>query len=165
MCMWRYIRNALFLTDARRQCIWFCNSTVGKVLYSHSDINHNSNTNRGGLFRFGYERVYSFLASVYGDTRRETQFLKANANHTMLTIPQRVVHFVIFKILILLCRSRSEKLNLHASTAEISTTVFSKSSNSQDHLFWAWHHPLSSLISCLGFIMTDDDCRIISARA
>ena len=29
----------------------------------------------------------------------------------------------------------------------ISTTVFSKSSNSQDHLFWAWRHPHSSPIS------------------
>ena len=31
----------------------------------------------------------------------------------------------------------------------ISTDSFSKSSNSQDHLFRAWHHPHSSPISCL----------------
>ena len=51
-----------------------------QMLYSHYDINHNSNTNAytntGGLFRFRYERVYQFLASVHGDTSRETQFLK-----------------------------------------------------------------------------------------
>ena len=34
------------------------------------------------------------------------------------------------------------------------TDSFSKSSNSQDHLFRAWRHPHSSLISCLGIIMT-----------
>ena len=47
----------------------------------------------------------------------------------------------------------------------ISTDVFSKSSNFQDHLFWAWCHPHSSPISCLGFIMTNGDCHILSARA
>ena len=37
-------------------------------------------------------------ASVYGDTRRETQFLKVFANHTMQTQSQRAVHIVMFKI-------------------------------------------------------------------
>ena len=41
------------------------------------------NINAGGLFRFGYKQVYSFLAPVHGDTKRETQFLKANANRTI----------------------------------------------------------------------------------
>ena len=44
-----------------------------------------SNTNSGRLFRFGYERVYFFLPSVLGDTRKEKQIIKAYANHTMLT--------------------------------------------------------------------------------
>ena len=78
------------------------------MLYSHNDINNN---NTGWFCRFRYERVYSFLASVHGDTRRETQFLKAYANNTMLTPPQRAAHLVVFKISIHLCRSKSEKLN------------------------------------------------------
>ena len=35
-----------------------------------------------------------------------------------------------------------------------STESFSKSSKFSAHLFWVWRHPYSSLISCLGFIMT-----------
>ena len=65
---------------------------------------------QAGIFRFGYERVYLFLASVHGDTRREAQFLKAYANQTMLTPPQRAAHLVMFKISIHLCRSRSKNL-------------------------------------------------------
>ena len=90
---------------------------IRAVYYSHNDINQNSNantytnTNTGGFCCFTYERVYSFLASVHGDTRRETQFLKAYGDHTMQTLPQRALHLVIFKISIYLCRSRSEKLN------------------------------------------------------
>ena len=41
------------------------------------------------------------------------------------------------------------KIQLSLSTAK-SNRPFSKSSNSQDHLFWAWRHPHSSPISCLG---------------
>ena len=41
----------------------------------------------------------------------DTKFLKAYANHTMLTPPQRAAHFVMLKISIHLCRSRPEKLN------------------------------------------------------
>ena len=92
---------------------WCCLAYI--VYYNKNDINLNSNTNTysntGGLFRFGYERVYKFLTSVHGDTRRETQFLKAYVNHTMLTPLQRAAHLVMFKISINLCRSRSEKLN------------------------------------------------------
>ena len=40
----------------------------------------------------------NFLSSVHGDTRRETQFLKAYANYTMLTPPQRAAYLVVFKI-------------------------------------------------------------------
>ena len=39
----------------------------------------------GGLYHFWYNRVYFFLPSAFGDTRRETLFIKAYANHTMLT--------------------------------------------------------------------------------
>ena len=59
-----------------------------------------------------YERLYSFLPSVLGDTRRETHKLKK----PMLTIlcwphSQPAANLVMFKISIHLCRSRSEKLN------------------------------------------------------
>ena len=79
-------------------------------------------------------------------TRGETQFLKANANHTMPTPPKHSTHRAMFKISIHSCR----KTRPHASTVENSTAVFSKSSNSLDHIFWAWHHPNSSPISCVG---------------
>ena len=51
------------------------------------------------------------LISGFGQCRheeRETQFLKAYANHNMLTPPQRAAHLVMFKISLHLCRSRSE---------------------------------------------------------
>ena len=35
--------------------------------------------------RFSYERVYFFLPSALVDTKKETQFIWAYANHTMLT--------------------------------------------------------------------------------
>ena len=112
------------------------------VLYSHEDINNNCNSNTGGLCRFEYERVYTFLASVTGNTRRETQFLKTYANHPMLTPPHKR-HF-LFCLRYLpnntIARLNGRKLNY----------FFSKSLNSPDHLFWPWRHPHSSLISCLG---------------
>ena len=60
---------------------------------------------------FQVRTVYQFLASVHGDSRRETQFLKVYANHTMLIPPQRAAHLVMFKISIYLSRSRFEKLD------------------------------------------------------
>ena len=45
-----------------------------------------------------------------------------------------------------------------------STESFSKPSKFSAHLFWAWRHPHSSVISCLGFIITGD-CHILWARA
>ena len=47
----------------------------------------------------------------------------------------------------------------------ISTDPFSKSSNSQDHLFLAWRHPHSNPISCLGVYYNNGDCHILCARA
>ena len=97
------------------------------------------------------------LISDFGPWRhkeRETQFLKAYANYTMLTPPQRVVHLVIFKISIHLCQLRSTCLNgrrpNYIFNGQNPTDIFSKSSDSQDHLFWAWRHLHSSPISCLG---------------
>ena len=75
------------------------------------------------------------------------------------------------------------KTQVHASTLEnstlclngrnstlclrgsISTYSFSKSSNSQDHLFREWRHPHSSLISCLGVYYDNGDCHILCVGA
>ena len=48
-------------------------------------ISTDNNSYTGRLRRFQYKRVYFFLPSVLGDTRRETRFIKAYTNHTMLT--------------------------------------------------------------------------------
>ena len=68
-------------------------------------------TNTSEQFCFRYERVYYLLASVHGDVRRETQFLKVFANHPMLTPPQSAVHLVMFKIFV----GRDPKKNQHLS--------------------------------------------------
>ena len=47
------------------------------VFYSHNNINNNKYRR--------YERVYFFLPSFLGNTRREIQIIKAYANHTILT--------------------------------------------------------------------------------
>ena len=115
-------------------CSWYC------CIITMISIT-SSNTNTGGLFRFRYERVYQFLALVHGDTRRETQFLKTYANHTMLTQPQHTAHLVMFKISNNLCWLRSEKLN-HApqwSNPQFSgpTLLGMKSSTFQPHFLSA----------------------------
>ena len=115
---------------------------------------------------YTYRRTLSFqvwtrlLTLVHGDTRRETQFLKVYANHTMLTPLHCVVHLVVFKISI----SRDLKIPTSSFNGQNPTLLveyptlasmvqsqltFSKSTYSQDHLFRAWHHPHSNPISCL----------------
>ena len=64
-------------------------------------------------------RFYKLLASVQGDTRRETQSLNVYANHNTLTAPQHAAHVFMFKISIL-----SAGRDPHASTVEIPTLVF-----------------------------------------
>ena len=110
------------------------------VYYNHNDINHNCDTNTYKITKhrwtllFQVGTVYKFLTSVHGDSKREAQFLKVYANHTILTPAPRTVHFVMFKILIHLCRSRSEKPNyiftvkikLYVSTVPSQLTFFFK---------------------------------------
>ena len=142
------------------------------LLYSHShnhnDINHKSNTmytqmqNTGGLCRFRYERVYELLASVHCDTRRETQFLKVFANHTMRTPPQRAAHLVRFKISFHLRWSEPDKLNRRRDDRKLNSLpqwanlnwLFSICSNSLDHLFQPWHLHTPAPFPVRGFIMT-----------
>ena len=74
-----------------------------------------TNTNAGGLCRLRYERFINFLTLAHSDRRRETQFLKAYANHTSW------LHLHARRILWCL-RSLSveiRKSQLHLSTVKI----------------------------------------------
>ena len=72
--------------------------------------NKNAGENRRDSVVSDTNRFINFWLRLF-DTRRETQFLKVFANHTMLTPPQLVAHLVMFKISIHLCRSTHEKRN------------------------------------------------------
>ena len=106
------------------------------LLYNNNNIIINK-TRR--LCRFWYKRVYFFLSLVLGDTRKETQFIKAYANHTML-IPSFAVHLMDSKILTHLRRLWSKLIWSHQIRKNSTATSngrtatkpsFSKSSNSQ----------------------------------
>ena len=129
-------------------------------------------------------RTSLFLSSVLGDARRETQIIKAYANHAILTPPHthphaRTAHLAMSKISTHLYRSRPKlisfdqirKTQRSALTVWPQQPVISKSSDSQDHLFR--RQPPSQLTPTAvqplfpvwGFIITDDDCHILSAWA
>ena len=129
---------------------------------------HNSDTDTyistGQLFRFRYGWVYQLLTSVNGDLRRETQFLKADANHTMLTPSYPNVWHILWCLrsqFISACQDL--KSQLHASTVENPTTSFQNPqvlrtiSSGYDVI----HTPAPFLV--WGFIMTNCNCRILSA--
>ena len=111
-------------------------------------------------------------------TRGERQFLKAYANHTIwhdfnarrILWRLRSLSIEIRKPQQHLLRPKSNScLNGRNSTlclhGPISTDVFSKSSNSQEHLFRARRHPHSSPISCLEVYYDNGDCHIFCTRA
>ena len=89
---------------------------------------------------------------------------------TMLTPSRCTAHLVIFKISVsrdsknptTCLNGRDSILFLHGP---LSTFFFSKSSNSQDHLFRGWRHPHSCPISCLGVYYGNGDCYILCAWA
>ena len=89
----------------------------------------------------------SLILSPY--TMREKQNIKAHANNTILTPPPRTAHLVVSKISIhlswsrpkLICCYRIRKTQPRASTIERQLSVFSKSSNSLDHLVRVWCQP------------------------
>ena len=114
---------------------------VDMYAYCCIKMMHTQYTKHRRTLSFWIQTVHKFLNSVHRDTNRETQFLKTNANHTMLTPLQRTAHLVMFKISVDLCRSKSEKLNLtpqrsktqlYLSTVEYPTDHFSESSNPQN---------------------------------
>ena len=119
-------------------------------------------------------RTYNkLLASIFRHEERDTI-------PTMLTPFQRAVRLMMFKISVgrdskNLTAVATVPPQLYASMAEtqlsssmvqsqLSTDSFSKSSNSQNHLFLAWRHPHSSPISCLGVYYDIGYCHILCAR-
>ena len=61
---------------------------VSKLLKQSSSLllyTHGLNNNNTGGLSFCYEQVYFFLSSAIGNTRRETQFIRAYDNHTIHT--------------------------------------------------------------------------------
>ena len=125
------------------------------MLYSHNDTNNNN--------KYKYKRwewVYFFLSPVLGDTRGETQIIKAYANYIILTPPPPppcTAHLVMSKISTNLCRLRLKlicfdqipKTQPRASTVEPQLLVFSKSSNSQGHLFRVRRQPSTQFPSAV----------------
>ena len=112
------------------------------VLYSHDDINNHNNTGR--LWRFWYERVYFFQPSALGDMRRVTQFIRANANHIMLTPSSCAAYLVMSKISTHLYWSRprliwSQKLNCPLWRPYLNS--FFKSLKFFGHLLRTWRYP------------------------
>ena len=132
-------------------------------------------------------RTSLFLSTfrVLSDTKREreTQFLRAYANHTMLTFHSLTPHtrcilWWLRSQLISAGRDpnwspliRSEKPNRVLQQSNVNSffqnpQILNTISSGRDvsHQLISLQRP-SSVISCLGFIMTDDDCHILSARA
>ena len=95
------------------------------------------------------------------DMRRETQFLKVFSNQLCWLHPhmQRIL-WCLRSLLVEIKKKKQLHLRSMAQTqlstsivqSQLSTDKFSKSSNSQDHLFWAWHQPHSNPFSCLGSV-------------
>ena len=76
-----------------------------------------------------------FFLSICSPWRHEERNTNHNANHTMLTPPQRAVHLVMFKISTHLCRSRPKLIwsyQIRKTQMLPSTLIFSKSSNFGD---------------------------------
>ena len=109
----------------------------------------------------------SLISEFGSSTWGERQFFKIFHNHTMITTPLkfRISHgpisisqlMVGLQLLTIMVRLNFNCLPLRQTTqlsAYIVQLSFSKSSNSQDHHFWAWHHPHSSPISHRGPFMT-----------
>ena len=98
--------------------------------------------------------IQAVRTSLFLFTFNPWQHEERGINHkslcwTYYTEPPHTVHFVVSKILTHLCRLRPKlicfdqirKTHLHASMVKPQLSVFSKSSNSQDHLFQIRHQP------------------------
>ena len=128
------------------------------------------------------------MTSVHVDTRRATQFLKVYTNHTMLTLPQCVAHLVMFKILIHLCRSKTQlspqwqNTQLTFSTVKIQLTSFQNPQilrtissgrdviNTPAHFLsgvyydkWWLSYPLRTSVNCTSWLCTWTETRIVQS--
>ena len=149
---------------------------------------HNTRT----LAYFVVQLRTHLLTSDFGSSTRSEGHNSYYANHTIWP-HKRAAHPVMFKISVgrdpknpttssmvkiqlLISSWPVENLILDGPMVEAqlsacmvwcqpSTDSFSKSSNSQDHLFWARRHPHSSRISFLGVYYDNGDCHILCARA
>ena len=142
----------------------------------HNDFNNNSDTDTKAYtntyantckYRRTQIRTVNYFLDFSSWRQKERDTIL-----TMLTPSQRAAHLVMFKISVGTTISfNGPNPTLHGRipnsclNGPISTDVFSKSSDSQDHLFSEWHHPHSSLISCLGVYYDYSDCHILCARA
>ena len=124
---------------------------------------------------FRIRTVYFFLASVFGDTRRETQFIKAYANHNMPT-PTSTAQDLSSSLPVVTQNDLiwSDPKNPTATLEDRNPIPPPfQNPNSEDHLFQAWRHTPYSIHSndyqapfpIWKFIMIDDDCHILSAPA
>ena len=119
------------------------------------------------LFCFMYGGFIINLWLRFFDTRRETQFLEVfrtilcNGREFNCMPPWSNVNLQLDgRTSTSQHDGRTQFLNTMVGTQLLHTMVgtqvnlLSKSSKFSAYLFCSWHHPHSSLISCLGFIMT-----------
>ena len=125
-------------------------------LHIHIQTHMQTQEKTGGLLFQVRTVLWTF---EFGSSTRGERHNSYYTDHTILTIPNAQ------RILWCLRSPPVEIRKLNSSTewpnpqlldfqSQLPTDSFSKSSYFQDHLFRAWHHPHSSHISCLGFIMT-----------
>ena len=119
-------------------------------IQTHTNTQVGSNTQATPLFT--YKPFINFWLKFF-DTRKETQFLKVFRDHTMLTTPKYSAHLVVQSQFLNTMVGTQLQLSAYMAQSQLPTVSFSKSSNSQDHCFWAWRNSHSSPISYLRFIM------------
>ena len=123
------------------------------VVYRNHNTNHNSNTIHIQIQADSVVAIWTvYLIPDFSPWRHEER----DTILTILTPLQCTAHLVIFKITVGRdLKTVKIQLPLQWSRTQLSPKwsnsnwPFSKSSNSQDHLFQAWRQPPSSPISCL----------------
>ena len=145
------------------------------VYHSHNDINNNSTYTNTNTIQANsvISDMNGLFISDFGSWRHKER----DTILTMLTIlsdsTPNVWHILWCLRSQFISAGQDPKNLTAAATVEtstlcmnglISTDSSSKSSNSQDHLSWAWCHPHSSPISCLSVYYDNGDCHILCVR-
>ena len=127
------------LTVTQTPVKFFCDFDIQRYAYANTILTY---ANTGGLCCSG---TNGLLISDFVNSTWVERHNTYNANH-----PQRAAHLVMFKISVV----RDPKIPPISSTAQIqlSADSFSKTSNSQDHLIWAWRHPHANPFSIWGLL-------------